>query len=192
MDLVDSALTIVRKRVATLESDYVKMLQLTESPVEQIFFAAAIDYFSLDYHEDFKRGQATLTTNYPPSDGIFTLWVEPQAKIPGFDFEYRADFLFSLYRYASEGKPRLWGRTVVEIDGHDFHERTKQQASRDKKRDRDLLAEGYYTLRFTGSDIFNDPYSFVEEVWFHMDKCAQEAFDSFEQQGSLNRLLWGG
>ena len=41
----------------------------------------------------------------------------------------------------------------VECDGHDFHERTVQQASRDRARDRDMLKEGLSVVRFTGSDI---------------------------------------
>ena len=31
----------------------------------------------------------------------------------------------------------------MECDGHDFHERTKEQASSDKKRDRSLQAAGF-------------------------------------------------
>lgn len=54
-------------------------------------------------------------------------------------------------------------KIVVEVDGHDFHERTKEQAQRDKKRDRDLQAEGWSVLRFTGSEIYADA-----------DRCARE------------------
>lgn len=45
------------------------------------------------------------------------------------------------------------GVIAVECDGHEFHERTKQQAAYDKSRDRDLLILGIPTLRFTGSEI---------------------------------------
>jgi very-short-patch-repair endonuclease len=44
-------------------------------------------------------------------------------------------------------------RVAVECDGHDFHERTKEQAERDRRRDRDLQTEGWRVLRFTGSEI---------------------------------------
>lgn len=43
--------------------------------------------------------------------------------------------------------------TIVECDGHDWHERTKEQAARDKKRDRWLQAQGHRVFRFTGSEI---------------------------------------
>jgi len=44
--------------------------------------------------------------------------------------------------------------TIIECDGHDFHERTKEQAQHDKERDRNLQSLGYKVYRFTGSEIF--------------------------------------
>lgn len=86
--------------------------------------------------------------------------IEPQAKIEN----YRADFLLT-YRSSFPGfeKDR---QLIVECDGHDFHDKTKQQASRDKERDREMKKLGYEVFRFTGSDIWNDVYS-----------CAKEAID---------------
>ena len=45
----------------------------------------------------------------------------------------------------------------VECDGHDFHEKTKEQAARDKARERFLVREGLTVVRFTGSEIFARP-----------------------------------
>lgn len=42
---------------------------------------------------------------------------------------------------------------AIECDGHDFHDRTKQQAAYDRARDRELLLRGITTIRFTGSEI---------------------------------------
>lgn len=44
----------------------------------------------------------------------------------------------------------------IELDGHAFHERTKEQATRDKSRDRELLRDGFPVVRFTGSEVFKD------------------------------------
>lgn len=55
-------------------------------------------------------------------------------------------------------------RIAVECDGHDFHERTKEQAARDKSRDRALQAAGWRVLRFTGSEIWADPRKCAGEV----------------------------
>ena len=60
-------------------------------------------------------------------------------------------------------------KLVIELDGHDFHEKTKEQAKRDKGRDRTLLAQGYTTIRFTGSEVWADPFS-----------CACETLDLLE------------
>src|SRR5690606_25396634 len=55
---------------------------------------------------------------------------------------------------------------AVELDGHDFHERTRQQASYDRARDRELLRQGVPTIRFTGHDVYRDA-----------NQCAREALD---------------
>ena len=86
--------------------------------------------------------------------------IEPQAKIEN----YRADFLLT-YRSSFPGfeKDR---QLIVECDGHDFHDRTKEQASKDRARDRELKKLGYEVFRYTGSDIWADVYG-----------CATESID---------------
>lgn len=68
--------------------------------------------------------------------------------------KYRADFLV-----LRDGR-----EVVVEADGHGFHERTKEQAAHDRKRDRWMTAQGYRVLRFTGSEIWADVLACVQEV----------------------------
>lgn len=53
---------------------------------------------------------------------------------------------------------------AIEIDGHDFHEKTKEQASRDKARDRSITRAGYQVLRFTGSDLYQGGYLVLAEI----------------------------
>lgn len=72
---------------------------------------------------------------------------------------YRADFLFRCAAHSGDTK-----RLVVEIDGHDFHERTKEQASRDRSRDRWMIDKGIVVIRFTGSEVWNDPFSCVDQT----------------------------
>lgn len=53
----------------------------------------------------------------------------------------------------------------IECDGHDWHDRTKQQASYDRARDRELLKMyGVTTVRFTGSDIHRDTNQCAIEI----------------------------
>ena len=68
----------------------------------------------------------------------------------------------SHFQNGSEFAPRY--RLAIELDGHDFHERTKEQAQRDKARDRALTEAGYRVLRFTGSEVWRDAGKCVDEV----------------------------
>lgn len=65
----------------------------------------------------------------------------------------------------------IYLRVIVECDGHEFHEKNKEQAARDKSRDRFLLGRGWPVLRFTGSEIHRDAA-----------KCAQEVRDCLLSQ----------
>lgn len=76
--------------------------------------------------------------------------MEPQRQIGG----YRVDFAICVGRR----------RVVVECDGHAFHEKTKQQAARDKRRDRELARLGWPTVRFTGSEIWNAAQTCARDV----------------------------
>ncbi len=86
---------------------------------------------------------------------------------------YRVDFLLVAANSS----------VAVECDGHDFHERTKQQASSDRARDRALLRLGLPTLRFTGSDLFH-----------RADECAVEVIETLKalEVTSYNRSLSDG
>lgn len=53
---------------------------------------------------------------------------------------------------------------VIECDGHDYHERTKEQAQRDRSRDRYFTKQAVPVLRFTGS-----------ELWRSAERCLEEA-----------------
>lgn len=69
-------------------------------------------------------------------------------------------------------------RCVVECDGHDFHEKTKEQASSDKRRDRELQLAGYHVLRFSGADIYKDACACAAEV---MKFLSAKTWEKFEQ-----------
>jgi hypothetical protein len=58
---------------------------------------------------------------------------------------------------------------IVECDGHDFHERTKEQARRDRSRDRYMTSLGFRVLRFTGSEIHRDAEACAQEISDQLD-----------------------
>jgi very-short-patch-repair endonuclease len=73
---------------------------------------------------------------------------------------------------------------AIEADGHDFHDRTPEQAQRDKSRDRALMEIGFPVLRFTGREIRRDPRRCVDDVLANLaaeqrrhDEVIDEALD---------------
>jgi very-short-patch-repair endonuclease len=90
---------------------------------------------------------------------------------------YRVDFLV-LHECGLKGI----GGIVVECDGHAFHERTKEQAARDKSRDRDLQERGYRVFRFTGSEIFANMYDCAHSV---LESALGQAVDAIHARSLL-------
>lgn len=77
---------------------------------------------------------------------------------------WRVDFVISAQAYSGAADQSVWKDAIVECDGHDFHERTKEQAARDRKRDRGMALEGKTLFRFTGSELFRDPMACIDEI----------------------------
>lgn len=76
---------------------------------------------------------------------------------------FRIDWVFRFFVEESGQSPRY---VFVECDGHDFHERTKEQAERDRSKDRAIQAAGIPIFRFTGREIYPD-----------VGKCAGEVLE---------------
>lgn len=85
--------------------------------------------------------------------------VNPQSQIEVRQKTYRVDFLIAIQMKDGTGF-----RIAVECDGHEFHEKTKEQAARDKARDRAIQSQAIPVLRFTGSEIWNNPWQCAKEV----------------------------
>jgi very-short-patch-repair endonuclease len=148
---------------------------LGDSPIEKLLFAAlqlrssleATEYSTIRRvkTEEAERSLldflATPDPNTPIAPiGATTLLVRPQAQIG----DGRVDFLIHALDWGDRKKPFKWRRLIVECDGHDYHERTKDQAKRDRSRDRRSLMEGYDCFRLTGSEIWNDPWGCAEQI----------------------------
>lgn len=125
-----------------------------QSPIEELF-VCRICSFSVDGR--YGRLNLNLTTRWEPeifrwdrSDGTRHATLFQQLPVE----QFRLDF-------ALVGRSRV----AIELDGHEFHERTKQQATRDKSRDRKLVELGWKVLRFTGSEVWKDPMLCADEAW---------------------------
>lgn len=74
---------------------------------------------------------------------------------------YRADL--AIVPADMNDGPDSWS-LVLEVDGHEFHERTKEQARRDRSRDRFMLVNGINVMRFTGQEVHQDAISCAHEA----------------------------
>jgi len=101
--------------------------------------------------------ESTLWDALTAAHASYEEQLQPQYELLG----YRADFAWP------ESK------IVIEADGHEYHERTKEQAARDRKRDRVMQRAGWMVLRFTGSEIHADAAACAREVWAaHEDRIS--------------------
>jgi very-short-patch-repair endonuclease len=152
-----------------LKDDFEIASRVCESPIEVLLLATYLTMSQATRFESAgRRRRVQIACVSPPvinSLGEFcgiTDTVFPQLHLG----DYRVDFAFSrscIDREHDDGDPFV----IVECDGHDFHERTKEQAARDKSRDRELQLAGHRVLRFTGSEIWRDPVGCAHQI----DEC---------------------
>jgi hypothetical protein len=156
------------------------LLELADSPIEARFLLALILYgvdegWRVEIREFPGRRKYQHVVSYGVSSDNDVLLILPQFKLG----EYRVDFLIRYTHFATTCLPSDEGgstsmrrdsqtiierQIIVECDGHDYHERTKEQARRDKKRDRRLQAMGFQIYRYTGSELYQDSIECVREV----------------------------
>ena len=105
------------------------------SPVEQIFL---------------------MQWNYERRNRGHTYLLQPQNEVAVDGTVYAIDFVVT--------HPDHSLRLAVELDGHEFHEKTKQQVAKDKKRERMITSKGYRILRFSGYEVVKSPLAVVDEV----------------------------
>lgn len=132
----------ISDRVLANLNDLLINLDKCESPIEQLLGIALFEYAP-------KRLEG-ITSDY---------FIFSQEPIKTSEFSYRADFVIDAIRNND------LKRFVIECDGHDYHEKTKKQAKRDKERDRNMTQLGYTVIRFTGSEIFENPIVCARETF---------------------------
>jgi len=147
-------------------TDLDMILSQMESPIEELFGGALIiagieNAGEIKVYADYGHFQ------FGHGPDSIVIW--PQHQIG----EYRIDFYIEYWDgyYRSMYGNDYLSKLVVECDGHDFHEKTKEQAQKDKEKDRILQSCGYPVFRFTGSEIWKSPF-----------KCANIVMDFLEKQ----------
>ncbi|MCL2840309.1 MAG: endonuclease domain-containing protein [Defluviitaleaceae bacterium] len=95
----------------------------------------------------------------------------PQHEIRCGNKKYIVDFFYSneeaksITEYQGDIYPYQDIQVIVECDGHDFHQKTKEQVIRDNERQMALQLAGYDVIRFSGSQIYTNPLKCVKNVY---------------------------
>lgn len=134
-------------------------------------FDPTLELGSFKEYLDF-IGWQQIATSEGMCWGEWTGFLVPQVQVGRYRVDFLAGAVFCQVRNPKD-EPLPISMMVIECDGHEYHERTKKQAARDKKRDRELQAMGMAVFRFTGSQIHNDPGSCASEVISFFDAWAE-------------------
>lgn len=132
-----------------------------ESPLEEAFWAAW----------DVRRILSNWGTSYFDT---YDLKLSPQQEVTANDRRYRLDFQLTFHpRLENEFHDiarQCFPLIAIELDGHEFHERTKAQVAERNQRDRDLMSVGWKVFHFSGSEFHRDPQGCVEAIWEYVDR----------------------
>ena len=161
----------VKELLEEYKSDLGFELEIDEvitSPIEKMLYIA------------IKQARFLSLVGDPLMDYQLDINAQPEIKID--KKIYRPDFhLVMTQAIKIEGIQYVRSyECYIECDGHNYHERTKEQAKNDRTKDRNFMKEGLQLIRYTGSEIYNDAFSCAMEIENFM-------FKNIEQQ-SLRKL----
>jgi very-short-patch-repair endonuclease len=132
-----------------------RILYIAESPIEALFLCAVSCITNTSVVHIDRRFPWQLDSF---ATGIVKVWPSIVFSTQLRLGKYRADLGFAALE--DSGVKRV----IVECDGHEFHERTKEQVAAAKARDRFMTSSGFYVMRFSGSEIFANPLGCAHEV----------------------------
>lgn len=116
-----------------------------ESPIEQLLSLALENL--------------NIKNIYKYNPFIDVVEIEKQKEIQCENKKYRVDFCIPVIYKNQENKS-----FIIECDGHEFHQKTKEQVERDNTRMRDLQKQGYEVIRFSGTEIWHRPYKCASDI----------------------------
>lgn len=116
-----------------------------ESPIEQLLSLALENL--------------NIKNIYKCNPFIDVVEIEKQKEIQCENKKYRVDFCIPVIYKNQENKS-----FIIECDGHEFHQKTKEQVERDNTRMRDLQKQGYEVIKFSGTEIWHRPYKCASDI----------------------------
>jgi hypothetical protein len=137
-----------------------KLWNLVNSPVEHILGRALFASLSSLYEKwscwIYSDAEFRSRSDFARSYNGCSMAIVPQFQVSDVG---RLDFGIFIRNLRDE-----YPLVAVECDGHEFHERTPEQASNDRKRDRALASLGVQVLRFTGTDVVRRSAEVADEI----------------------------
>jgi very-short-patch-repair endonuclease len=149
---VKGRLDWLKRRIAKeFELEFTRQINTNaiSSPIEQIFL---------------------LEWKFAGLDKKLNVLLSPQEPIPTDVGSFTVDFLIVPDNHNLEQV-----KVAIELDGHEFHERTRDQVRKDKARERAIVQQGVTVLRFSGSEIVRNGRGCVEEVEKFLRKTMRPA-----------------
>lgn len=139
---------------------------------------AAMDVYLAEQENEFGcRLHSRMQNLESPLEAAFLAWwmvVAPhvefslcsQRTVTIGDCNYRLDFTIRPVRgsFLDVFKEGAEPKIAVELDGHDFHEKTKEQVTYRNRRDRDLQTAGWVVLHVSGSEFNANPQRVTKEI----------------------------
>jgi very-short-patch-repair endonuclease len=177
MEAIDKKIEAVLLEAAVLAQESLpeEFLGMCESPIERLFLCALWARGSWTGRVELVHlHSAEALEHY--SVGLSHIIAAPQVRVG----PYRVDFMLIGQRVDRE-PPCV---VVVECDGHEFHEKTKEQAARDKARDRDLQERGMQVFRFAGSEVWRAAGDCAGDVILQVHSEIGESLFRFMQRRS--------
>lgn len=167
---LDTSWPIIADKVLASYSIGMSLDMALQSPIERLMYLGLLQVFMwhfLNYPED-----CILKVNTTLEEVSKGLQKRGHNKVyfPD-DINYELDFFLWLNTFLIGEKKRIRYAIscIIECDGHDFHEKTKEQARKDKLKDRTLEERDLHIIRFTGSEITRDPEVCALQVKDYID-----------------------
>jgi hypothetical protein len=146
-----------------------KLWGLVGSPTEFILAMAVFRAFARSdeawtpWVYSYEEYRQTVAEGGPFQIGLFAL-------VPALQVDQVGEVDLAIF---APGLNKRRPVVVVETDGHAFHERTVDQASNDRRRDRILQRSRVPVFRFTGTDVVRSSEECAHEIIDYVNERAQ-------------------
>ena len=135
------------------------------TPIEQIFYVSF--FYFISFNEKIRQYDKYFPDKPPMSFLIEDLFSIQKPILFG-DNIYIVDFVLDFSQQTTKGDywfPSLKDlKYAIELDGYEFHS-NKKQMNYDYQRENNLKKLGYKIIRFTGSQVYNNPMKTIETLF---------------------------